>query len=62
MSWDVHHRESPPPPPPPPPPQASELEAMYEVPLAPGSPTHPLPTNPYPNAGNEEYTVYEVIP
>ena len=52
---DVHRRESPPPP------QASELEAMYEVPLVPVSPTHPLPRNPYPNAGNEEDTVYEVI-
>ena len=53
---DVHGRESPPPP------QASELEGMYEVPLAPVSPTHPLPTNSYPTAGDEEDTVYEVIP
>ena len=52
---DVCHRESPPPPP------VGELEAMYEVPLAPGSPCHPLPTNPYPTAGDEEDTVYEVI-
>ena len=52
---DVHRRESPPPP------QGSELEGMYEVPLAPGSPSHPLPTNLYPNAGDKEDTVYEVI-
>ena len=52
---DVHRRESPPPP------QASELQGMYEVPLAPVSPTHPLPTNPYPNARDEEDTVYEGI-
>ena len=52
---DVHRRESLPPP------QASELEGMYEVPLAPVSPCHPLPTNPYPTAGDEEDTVYEVI-
>ena len=50
---DVCHRESPPPPP------VGELEAMYEVPLAPVSPSHPLPTNPYPNAEDEEDTVYE---
>ena len=48
---DVHCRESPPPPP------VGEQEGMYEVPLAPVSPTHPLPTNPYPKAGNEEDTV-----
>ena len=53
---DVRHRESPPPP------QASELEGMYEVPLAPGSPSHPLPTNRCPTAGDEEDTVYDVIP
>ena len=53
---DVHRRESLPPP------QASELEAMYEVPLAPGSPTHPIPTNRCPTAGDQEDTVYEVIP
>ena len=53
---DVHRRESPPPP------QASELEGMYEVPLAPVSPSHPLPTNRCPTAGDEEDTVYEVIP
>ena len=52
---DVHRRESPPPP------LVGELEGMYEVPLDPVSPTHPLPTNPYPNAGDEEDTVYEVI-
>ena len=52
---DVHRRESPPPPP------VGELEAMYEVPLAPVSPSHPLPTNPYPDAGDEEDNVYEVI-
>ena len=52
---DVHRRESPPPPP------VSELEGMFEVPLAPVSPSHPLPKNPYPTAGDEEDTVYEVI-
>ena len=52
---DVHRRESPPPLP------VGEQEGMYEVPLAPVSPSHPLPTNPYPNAGDEEDTVYEVI-
>ena len=51
---DVHRIESPPPP-------VGEQEGMYEVPLAPVSPTHPLPPNPYPNAGDEEDTVYEVI-
>ena len=45
-----------------PPPQGSELEGMYEVPLATGSPSHPLPPNHCPNAGDEEDTVYEVIP
>ena len=35
---DVHHKESPPPPP------VGELERMYKFPLAPGSPSHPLPT------------------
>ena len=44
------------------PPQGSELEGIYEVPLAPGSPSHPLPTNRCPTAGDEEDTVYEVIP
>ena len=44
------------------PPQGSELEGMYEVPLAPVSPSHPLPTNRRPTAGEEEDTVYEVIP
>ena len=34
---DVCHRESPPPPP------VGELEGMYEVLLAPGSPSHPFP-------------------
>ena len=53
---DVHRRESPPPP------QASELEGMYEVPLAPVSPCRPIPTNRCPTAREEEYTVYEVIP
>ena len=53
---DVHCRESPPPP------QGSELEGMYEVPLAPVSPSHPLPTNRCPTAGDQEDTVYEVIP
>ena len=53
---DVHRRVSSPPH------QASELEGMYEVPLAPVSPSHPLPTNRYPTAGDEEDTVYEVIP
>ena len=53
---DVRRREYPPPP------QASELEGMYEVPLAPVSPSHPLPTNRCPTAGDEEDTVYEVIP
>ena len=53
---DVHRRESPPPP------QASELEAMYEVPLTPGSPCHPIPTNRCPTAGDQKDTVYEVIP
>ena len=52
---DVRRRVSPPP-------QASELEGMYEVPLAPVCPSHPLPTNRCPNAGDEEDTVYEVIP
>ena len=52
---DVERRESPPPPP------VSEQEGMYEVPLAPVSPTHPLPTNRCPTAGDEEDTVYEVI-
>ena len=47
---DVHRRESPPPP---------ELEGMYEVPLA---PRHPIPTNRCPTAGDQEDTVYEVIP
>ena len=54
---DVRHRESPPPPP-----QASELDGMYEVPMALGSPSHPLPTNRCPTAGDEEDTVYDVIP
>ena len=53
---DVHRRESPPPPP------VGELEGMYEVPLAPVSPCYPLPTNRCPTAGDEEDTVYEVIP
>ena len=53
---DVHCRENPPPP------QASELEGMYEVPLAPVCPSHPLPTSRHPTAGDEEDTVYEVIP
>ena len=53
---DVHRRESLPPP------QASELEGMYEVPFAPVSPSHPIPTNRCPTAGDEEDTVYEVIP
>ena len=53
---DVCHRESPPPP------QASEQEGMYEVPLAPVFPSHPLPTNRCPTAGDQEDTVYEVIP
>ena len=53
---DVHRRESSPHPP------VGKQEGMYEVPLAPVSPTHSLPTNPYPNAGDEEDTVYEVIP
>ena len=53
---DVRRRESPPPP------QASKLEAMYEVPLAPVCPSHPLPTNRRRTAGDEEDTVYEVIP
>ena len=52
---DVHRRVSPPP-------QGSELEGMYEVPLAPVSLSHPLPTNRCPTAGDEEDTVYEVIP
>ena len=52
---DVRRRVSPPP-------QASELEGMYEVPLAPVCPSHPLPPNHCPNAGEEEDTVYEVIP
>ena len=52
---DVHRRVSPPP-------QASELEGMYEVPLAPVCPSRPLPPNRCPNAGDEEDTVYEVIP
>ena len=51
---DVRRRVSPPP-------QGSELEGMYEVPLAPVCPSHPLPTNPYPNAEDEEDNVYEVI-
>ena len=45
-----------------PPPQGSDLEGMYEVPLAPVSPSHPLPTNCCPTAGDQEDTVYEVIP
>ena len=45
-----------------PPPQGSELKGTYEVPLAPGSPTHPIPPNRCPTAGDEEDTVYEVIP
>ena len=53
---DVHPRESPPPP------QASELEGMYEVLMAPVSPSHPIPTNRCPTAGDQEDTVYEVIP
>ena len=53
---DVRRRESPPPP------QGSELEGMYEVPLAPVCPSHPLPTSRRPTAGDEEDTVYEVIP
>ena len=53
---DVCHRESPPPPP------VGEIEGMYEVPLAPVSPSHPLLTNRHPAAGEEEDTVYEVIP
>ena len=53
---DVCHRESPPPPP------VGELEGMYEVPLAPVSPCYPLPTNRCPTAGDEEVTVYVVIP
>ena len=44
---DVHRRENPPPP------QASELEGMYEVPLAPVCPSHPLPTICRPTAGDE---------
>ena len=44
------------------PPQGSEREGIYEVPLAPVSPSHPLPTNRRPTAGKEEDTVYEVIP
>ena len=44
-----------------PPPQGSELEGMYEVPLAPVCPSHPLPPNCHPTAGEEEDTVYEVI-
>ena len=36
------------------PPQGSELEGMYEVPLAPVSPSHPLPTNRCPTAGDQE--------
>ena len=55
---DVCHRESPHPPPP----QGSDLEGMYEVPLAHVSPSHPLPTNRCPTAGDEDDTVYEVIP
>ena len=44
-----------------PPPQASELEGMYEVPLALISPSQP--TNCCPTATkDEEDTVYEVIP
>ena len=43
-------------------PQGSELEGMYEVPLAPVCPSHPLPPNRCPKAGDEEDTVYEVIP
>ena len=53
---DVRRREYPTPP------QASELEGMYEVPLAPVSPSHLIPTNRCPTAGDEEDTVYEVIP
>ena len=34
---------------------------MYEVPLSPVSPSHPIPTNRCPTAGDEEDTVYEVI-
>ena len=47
---DVHRRENPPPP------RASELEGMYVC------PSHPLPTSHRPTAGDEEDTVYEVIP
>ena len=53
---DVRRREAPPPP------QASELEGMYEVPLAPVSPCHPIPPNRCPTVGDQEDTVYEVIP
>ena len=53
---DVRRRESPPPP------LVGELEGMYEVPLATVSPSHPLPTNHCPTAGDQEDTVYEVIP
>ena len=53
---DVHRRVSPPPP------QGSEQEGMYEVPLGPVCPGNPLPPNRCPTAGEEEDTVYEVIP
>ena len=52
---DIRRRESPPAP-------VSELEGMYEVPLAPVSPSHSLPTNRCPTADDQEDTVYEVIP
>ena len=52
---DVRRRVSPPR-------QGSEIEGMYDVPLAPVCPSHPLPTNHRPTTGNEEDTVYEVIP
>ena len=48
---DVRRRESPP-----------QCSGMYEVPLAPVSHSHPLPTNRCPTAGDQEDTVYEVIP
>ena len=52
---DVRRRESPPAP-------VSKLEGMYEVPLAPVSPSQPLPINHCPTAGDEDDTVYEIIP
>ena len=53
---DVHQRKSPPPS------HDSELDETYEVPLAPVSPSHPLPTNYPPPSTTKEDTVYEVIP